>query len=88
LALDVTTKLPASLESIRAEAAKMLKAIDEQRAQTFVQQLANGHSDEMPCQVREDGPISYADRMAELDRFEKNLKDGLPPAVVARLTEE
>lgn len=81
--LDV--KLPASLEAIRVEAAKMLKAIDEQRAQTFVQQLANGHDDDAPCQVREDGPISYADRMAELDRFEANLRDGLPPTVVKAL---
>ena len=81
--LDV--KLPASLEALKKEAQKMLKAIDEQRAQTFVQQLANGHDDDAPCQIRDTGPFTYAERMAELDRFDQNLKDGLPPAVVQRL---
>lgn len=86
--LDMTAQLPASLDAIKQEAERMLKAIDEQRAQCFVQQIANGHADEQPCQLREDGPISYVDRMAELDRFEANLKDGLPPAVTAALNKE
>jgi hypothetical protein len=86
--LDMTAKLPASLEAIRAEAAKMLQTIDEQRAQCFVQQLANGHDDDAVCQVREDGPFTYAQRMAELAQFEGNLKAGLPPAVSAALEKE
>jgi hypothetical protein len=88
VSIELTTKLPASLEAIRDEAAKMLQAIDEQRAQTFVQQVANGHDDDAPCQAREGGSISYAGRMAELDGFEQNLKAGLPPAIVTALEKE
>jgi hypothetical protein len=82
------TKLPASLEALKTEAAKMFAALDEQRAQCFVQQLANGHDDDALFQIREGVPVTYAERMSELDGFERNLKDGLPPVVIAALAKE
>lgn len=85
--IDVTAKLPASLEAIRAAAATAMASIDQQRAETFVQQVTNEHGDDDICQIREGVPVTYSERFSELDRFENNLKNGLPPVVIEALSD-
>ncbi len=82
---DLAPKLPASLEAIKNQAAQMLEMIDNQRAQVFVQQLTNGHGDDDDCGMVPGQPVTYGERLAQLNESEQRLLDGLPPAIVKQL---
>jgi hypothetical protein len=86
--IDSSLNLPASLEAIRQQAAQMFQELDVQRARLFVQQIANQHGDDdvfetrPPMNGQVPDIVTYAQRIEELDRFEQNLRAGLPPAVI------
>lgn len=91
--IDITKHLPASMDAIRQEANAMFAELDRQRARMFVQQIANKHGDDDVCELRPDPDtkeptqITYKERAKELDDFEQNLRDGLPPTIVEAISQ-